>query len=270
VTDEIVELGERLSDLEERFNDRSSVLNAVVTFLASGEINPELSWELRERFPHIDGEDRKDKFFAEILVHHFTKSKRRQFPSEEDVFIIAHSQAKCARCSHVGHQHHMPNLGCEELECDCPRFTTAEQSSSYYKSAQSERSSPFQEPQLSDRYQCKFQHGRTVVDQLAHTVSTLVSGPQVKPVLGKGLSFRTLLALSMCEATECQAVRILVARALSNLLPELRNCLPTHMEHYYVPPVPRLLLPENQVNLDPPQPEAQSPDPNNQNSPSSD
>jgi len=94
--------------------------------------------------------------------------------------------------------------------------TTAEQSESYSKSAQSEPSPQCEERQSSFRFQCRAQHAQIVVDLLVHMGST--SGLNHREVLEKWREqfSRTWLALSKCEAVECQVSHRLVEQALSS------------------------------------------------------
>jgi len=95
-------------------------------------------------------------------------------------------------------------------------ITTAELSASYSKSAQSEPSPQYEERQSSFRFQCRAQHAQIVVDLLVHMAST--SGLNHREVLEKWREqfSRTWLALSKCEAVECQVSHRLVEQALNS------------------------------------------------------
>lgn len=139
---------------------------------------------------------------------------------------------RCADCKHYRGEHWLgDNPTCEE--CGCSGFiesTKAEQSPSYSKSAQSEPELQYEVRPASSRYQCKDQHVRTVVDQLAHMVSTSELNRPGGPGIKKEQLYRLWLALYLCEAIECQAWRTLVEQAQSNLPRALRSYLRKRME----------------------------------------
>ena len=264
-------------------------------------------WELIERHSHFMNKAELDEFterihsrlyevtrarINKVVIMGPPKETKSRFSIEEGKFITANSQVKCSTCTHLGHRHHLANLACEELHCDCNRFTVpeqpcccnlsmpqdfdpdpecpthgistkAEQSSSYYRLAQSERSSQSPALQLSDRFQCKYQHGQTVANQLAHMVNTLKLDLQVELEIDWELFFPSWLALLKCEEVECQAVRKLAALILSNLHPELKNFLPKYREHYFSLLVPQEQLPDFLKSSDPLLPEEHKPDPPN-------
>jgi hypothetical protein len=150
----------------------------------------------------------------------------------------------CKKCGHTEAMHVNDGLGCMDVSkdaepdidafprCHCPKFaTTAEQSESYLQSAQSERSSPSQEPQLPAHSQCKYQHGQIVEDLLVHMDCIQESGLQAWPATDWEQFFLSLPARWKCEEAECQVFRTLVARALNNLRLVLMSSRPTHRAH---------------------------------------
>jgi len=145
------------------------------------------------------------------------------FPAESKVIK---SFDKCYDCKHTALEHSnngiSPNDICHHSDdCFCLKFTTrAEQSQSYSQSAQLEHQSQYEEHQSSFRYQCKFQHVRTVGDLLVRMVSTLKSDPPEELGSMREQLSQPLLALLKCEEVECRDVRKLVGLILSNLLLE--------------------------------------------------
>lgn len=172
--------------------------------------------------------------------------KGLQFPTSEKRTCV---------CAHPFDAHYdEPNSTCRGTYCRCHSFrvdtTKAEQSSSYYKSAQSERSSQSQEPQLSGRSQCKSLHDHIVAALEAHKESTLRSGHQVTPELEKAQLFHTSLALLMSLVAECPTCYTLVALNLNSLHQQLDYSHHTHKAHYSAPPTPLIQPPEIPVSSD--------------------
>jgi hypothetical protein len=140
-------------------------------------------------------------------------------------------QAKSKFCIHCGHY-----LFCHYGErnpngCTCSDFTTVSQFSSCSQSVQPEHSSQSQEPQLPDRFQDKSQRVRIAGVRLVRRENTLKSDLPVRLDLERALSYLSWLAQLTSLVTECQACRKLAVPGLNNLLLELKNSHPTHMEH---------------------------------------
>lgn len=153
------------------------------------------------------------------------------------------AEIKCSDCGHeVGH--HSALVGCREIlkqneqviygPCGCPKvdFTKDEQSSSYYKSDQSELSDQSQELQSTSHSQYKSPHDHTAEDQQIHTENTPESSLRALLDLVMERFFQISLVLSKSSVAECLACHKLVEQALNNLLLGLENSHPKHMESH--------------------------------------